>query len=248
MSARTDSTVSRQAAFPPGSAACRFSGRVSGETPETRCDHGISGPHDEVSRFSGKSPSVAKPWSASDRTKAVENGHEIDDIDGFVQELTGCQDDLIVFIRALCGDYHLAADIRQEVNMVLWRKRGMFAPGTSFRKWAYRIAHLEVKEHFRRIKRRQTTTMEPDLIDCFAAELPATVGELPERRKALAACMERLTPKDHELIQHRYWSEGTLESLATATGRSVGTLKARLFQLRTALRLCIRERLTHSTP
>lgn len=178
----------------------------------------------------------------------VENSPEIDDIDGFVQELTGCQDDLIVFIRALCGDYHVAADIRQEVNMVLWRKRRKFTPGTSFRKWAYRIAHLEVKEHFRHIKRRQTTAMEPELIDCFAAELPVPVNELPERRKALAICMERLTPKDHELLQHRYWSEGSLEVLATATGRSVGTLKARLFQLRTALRLCIRERLSEATP
>ncbi len=182
------------------------------------------------------------------RFTAVENSPEIDDIDGFVQELTSCQDDLILFIRTLCGDFHMAADIRQEVNMVLWRKREKFIPGTSFRSWAYRIAHLEVKSHFRRKQRRQTTTLEPDLIDLFAAELPEAVNELPERRKALAGCMERLTPKDHELILHRYWSEGSLETLASDTGRSVGTLKARLFQLRTALRLCIRERLTEALP
>ena len=178
----------------------------------------------------------------------MENTPEIDDIEGFVQELTGCQDDLIVFIRALCGDFHLAADIRQEVNMVLWRKRGKFTPGTSFRSWAYRITHLEVKSHFRKKHRRQTTSLEPELIDYFAAELPEALDELPERRKALAGCMERLTPKDHELILHRYWSEGSLETLASDTGRSVGTLKARLFQLRTALRHCIRERLIEALP
>lgn len=181
------------------------------------------------------------------RLNAVENSPEIDDVDAFVQELTGCQDDLIVFIRTLCGDFHLAADIRQEVNMVLWRKRRKFTPGTSFRSWAYRIAHFEVKAHFRHTKRRQVTSLDPDLLDCFAMELPEALDELPERRLALARCMERLTPKDHELIRHRYWSEGSLEMLATATGRSVGTLKARLFQLRTALRHCIRERLTETT-
>lgn len=173
---------------------------------------------------------------------------EIDDVDGFVQELTGCQDDLILFIRTLCGDFSLAADIRQEVNMVLWRKRAKFTPGTSFRSWAYRIAHFEVKAYFRRSKRDRVVSLDPELLDCFVTELPALPDELPERRRALAGCMQRLTPKDQELIQHRYWSEFTLETLATRTNRSVGTLKARLFQLRTALRHCIRERLMEVTP
>ncbi|GAA5116288.1 sigma-70 family RNA polymerase sigma factor [Luteolibacter yonseiensis] len=179
-----------------------------------------------------------------DRLGGVESSPEIDDVDSFVQELTGCQDDLILFIRTICGDFHLAADIRQEVNMVLWRKRGKFAPGTSFRSWAYRIAHLEVKNHFRQTKRRSVTSLDPELLDYFAAELPASTDELPERRRALQGCMERLTPKDHELIRHRYWSESSLEILASSSDRSIGTLKARLFQLRAALRLCISERLS----
>lgn len=60
--------------------------------------------------------------------------------------------------------------------------------------------------------------------------------------------MERLTPKDQELLRHRYWSENSLETLATKTGRTLGTLKARPFQLRTALRLCIREHLSEAAP
>lgn len=174
----------------------------------------------------------------------MDSAPEIDDVDGFVQELTGCQDDLILFIRTLCGDFHLAADIRQEVNMVLWRKRRKFTPGTNFRSWAYRIAHLEVKNNFRQTKRRPMTALDPELLDCFAVELPASLDELPERRQALQGCMEKLTPKDHELIRHRYWSDGSLEMLAATSDRSIGTLKARLFQLRSALRLCISERLS----
>ncbi len=173
---------------------------------------------------------------------------EIDDLDGFVREMTGCQDDLILFIRAICGDRHLAADIRQEVNMVLWRKRQKFIPGTSFRSWAYRIAHFEVKATMRKLKRRSFTAMDPELLESLVLELPAAAHELPERRTALKLCMEGLTEKDHELLHHRYWTESTLEALAEATDRSVGTLKARLFQLRTALRLCIRQRMTGVTP
>ena len=173
----------------------------------------------------------------------MEEGPEIADVEGFVRELTGCQDDLLLFIRTLCVDFHLAADIRQEVNMVLWRKRGKFTAGTSFRSWAYRIAHFEVKASRRKSARQPVTALDPELLDCFAVELVAALDQLPERRQALVGCMERLTPKDHGLLRQRYWSGGSLEALATASGRSVGTLKARLFQLRSALRLCIRKRL-----
>ena len=173
---------------------------------------------------------------------------ENEDWDDFVRQLTGCQDDLIVYIRTLCGDYHVAADIRQEVNQVLWRKRRIFQPGSHFRRWAYRIADLEVKAYFRQRKRRPFTTLDPELIDSFADELPEQVNELPERRRALAGCLKQLAPRDLELLRHRYWSGAALEVLAQAEGRSVGTLKARLFQVRSALRVCIREHLAEPSP
>ncbi len=171
-----------------------------------------------------------------------------DNTEEFVHELTRCQGDLFYFIRALCGDAHAAADIRQAVNMILWRKREKFRPGTSFKNWAFRIAQLEVKSYLRGRKRDRSVAFDADLLDCFAAELPATIDELPERRRALAECLKKLTQKDSELIRHHYWSAGSLESLARATDRSVGTLKARLFQLRASLRRCIQGQLDALRP
>jgi len=37
----------------------------------------------------------------------------------FVRELTSCQEALLYFIRALYGNPSSAADIRQEVNIIL---------------------------------------------------------------------------------------------------------------------------------
>ena len=167
-----------------------------------------------------------------------------DKLEEFVHELTRCQGDLFYFIRALCGDPHAASDIRQAVNMVLWRKREKFRPGSSFKNWAFRIAQLEVMTYIRRKKRDRTGNFDADLIECFASEMPAVIDELPERRLALVECLKKLTPKDDELIRHHYWSGGSLETLARATQRSVGTLKARLFQLRGNLRRCIRVQLS----
>lgn len=163
-----------------------------------------------------------------------------DSTEEFVHELTRSQNDLFFFIRALCGDAHAAADIRQAVNMILWRKREKFRPGSSFKNWAFRIAQLEVKSYLRQRKNSRVVTFDAELLECFAEELPATIDELPERRLALAECLKKLTPKDDELIRHHYWSGSTLATLARATERSVGTLKARLFQLRGSLRQCIR--------
>ncbi|MDB6080026.1 MAG: sigH 2 [Akkermansiaceae bacterium] len=164
-------------------------------------------------------------------------------IEEFVQELTRSQSDLFYFIRALCGDPHAAADIRQAVNMILWRKRAKFRPGTSFKNWAFRIAQLEVKTYLRKRQKDKVVAFDAELIDCFSSELPDVVDELPERRRALAQCLKKLTVKDEELIRHHYFTGGSLDMLARATERSVGTLKARLFQLRASLRRCIRTQL-----
>lgn len=171
---------------------------------------------------------------------------EKDSLDEFVQELTNCQSDLFFFIRALCGDPHAAADIRQAVNVILWRKREKFRPGSSFKSWAFRIAQLEVKSYMRKARREKVMAFDEDLLDCVASELPEVIDELPERRVALSDCLSKLTPKDDELIRHHYWSSGSLEMLARATDRSVGTLKARLFQLRASLRRCIQKKLRPS--
>ena len=165
----------------------------------------------------------------------------------FVRELTACQDDLFFFIRSLCGDPTSAADIRQDVNVILWRKRENFALGTNFKAWAFQTAKFEVKSFMRKSSKNPAICQDPELLDLFASELPEAIDQLPERRFALAKCMESLTEKDTELLKHHYWTDLGLEKLAKATDRSTGTLKARLFQLRHSLRHCIRRRLEPET-
>ena len=173
----------------------------------------------------------------------VQMPEDEDTLEDLVRQLTDHQGDLFFYIRALCGNSDAAGDIRQLVNMILWRKRDAFRPGTSFKAWAFRIAQLEVKAFLRKSAKNKCFSFEPELFESLVIELPDLLDELPERRKALAECLSTLTPKDDELIRHHYWSDGTLDTLAFNTGRSVGTLKARLFQLRASLRRCIEGKL-----
>lgn len=167
-------------------------------------------------------------------------------MDEFVQELTNCQNDLLFYIRALCGNLDLAADIRQAVNLILWRKRENFEPGTSFKHWAFTVAQFEVRNALRKEWRRNKVLLNPTTLEKFSEELPDFINVLPERREALRDCLQKLTVKDKELVNHHYWSSHKLDALANATHRSVGTLKARLFQIRGALRRCINQQLRTS--
>ena len=172
---------------------------------------------------------------------------EDENIEEFVQELTRHQVDLFYFIRALAGDVHAAYDIRQAVNMVLWKKRHKYRPGSSFKAWAFQVAQNEVKIHLRRQRRSMLVSFDNKLLDLFVTEFTDFSDELPERRRALSNCLRMVTPKDEELLRHRYWSGGSLEALATSTRRSTGTLKARLYQLRASLRKCIELQLMPDT-
>ncbi len=169
------------------------------------------------------------------------------DTEEFVRELTACQDDLFFFIRSLCGDLTAAADIRQDVNVILWRKRENYRLGTNFKAWAFQTAKFEVKSYMRKARKDSIICGDPELLDLFAEEVPATIDQLPERRLALLQCLKSLTEKDSELLKHHYWTDLNLESLAHATNRSTGTLKARLFQLRHSLRHCIRRHMSPET-
>jgi|GEM_PF-4129284 len=121
-------------------------------------------------------------------------------LEDFVRELTNHQGDLFFFIRSLCRDPEAAADIRQTVNMILWRKRTAFQLGTNFKVWAFRVAHLEVKNHLRKTAKNKCLEYDPEFLDSLAEELPQIIDEFSDRRhhgqrllRREAACLHRLS-------------------------------------------------------
>ena len=161
----------------------------------------------------------------------------------FVEELTRHQGDLKLIIRGLCGDPDAVDDIQQSVNVVLWKKRNKFQIGTSFKSWAFRVAQTEVKAYFRETKKRKEFLFKPEVAEIFSKNLESLGHEVDDRAQALRRCLTKLSSKDYQLIQHRYWGEARLKSLAEARGRSLGTLKARLHQLRQKLKVCVSHQL-----
>ena len=162
--------------------------------------------------------------------------------ESFVRELTDHQTAMLAFIRALMPGSSGARDLLQEVNIILWQKREQFEAGSNFKAWSFQVIRFHLMNHRRRLASRGWLIFDDELVERISPALEADPEELEIRHQALHHCLQKLRPKDRELLQHRYASGAPLADYAKATNRSSGTLKAVLFNLRGALRKCIEGR------
>jgi len=162
---------------------------------------------------------------------------------GFVSLLVEHQQPLRIFIRALMPGRDEAWDVLQQTNAVLWTKKEDFELGSNFRAWAFKVARYEILAFFQRERRKGWLIFDNEMVEVLEEELPAEPYELEQRLRVLETCMEELKPHDKELLRRHYLLEGSLDSYAKELGRTVGTLKTRLFRLRAALRQCVRKHL-----
>ena len=161
----------------------------------------------------------------------------------FVAELTNHQTSMLAYVRSLAPGGSGARDLLQEVNITLWQKRESYELGTNFKAWAFQTIRYHLLNHRRRLISHGWLIFDDDLIERLSPELEVEPEGLEERHLALRSCLLRLRPKDRDLLHHRYATTASLQQYATATSRSAGTLKAILFNLRAALRLCIERQL-----
>jgi RNA polymerase sigma-70 factor (ECF subfamily) len=63
--------------------------------------------------------------------------------------------------------------------------------------------------------------------------------QLDARRDALAGCIDKLPPRERELLTQRYAEGATTQSTAAAVGRSVDAVYKSLAKLRQALFDCV---------
>jgi len=118
----------------------------------------------------------------------------------------------------------------------------VFRPGTNFSAWACRIASYEVLK-FRDRRRRDRLRFSNEFVERIATEVISGADHFEERQRALSGCLEKLRPKDRELIQCRYAPGETGQGVAALLGRPVNSVYQSLGRIRRTLLECIRRRL-----
>ncbi|WP_437229117.1 sigma-70 family RNA polymerase sigma factor [Planctomicrobium sp. SH661] len=162
--------------------------------------------------------------------------------DEFVQLFTRAQRPLYLFILAQTGNVQSAEEILQETNLVIWAKLDQFQPNTSFSGWTRQIATYEILKHRQRY-RRDKLKFSDEFLTAVAGDSTLQSPELERRREALGQCLEKLEPRDRELIQQRYQPGNNGKELARKRGRPINSVYQSLGRIRRTLLDCIHRRL-----
>jgi RNA polymerase sigma-70 factor, ECF subfamily len=147
---------------------------------------------------------------------------------------------LYAYILTLLPNRADADDVLQEASLVMWDKFDEHHPPDDFTAWGCRIAYFKVLDFYKKSQRSRVRFSQTmlDRVAETAVEQAATL-QLDERREALAGCLEKLGPRDRDLLSRRFAPGATTQSTAAEVGRSVDVIYKQLAKIRQALFDCV---------
>lgn len=131
---------------------------------------------------------------------------------------------LIVYVRAIVGDHHLAEDIVQETLVRAWRRADRLQSSAgSLHGWLTTVARNLAIDHLRSAAARRETV---SAIDEPVTSVPDHADRVVARAEA-AAMMRLLTPEHQVVVANLYLGGRTAAETARRIGIPVGTVKSR---------------------
>jgi RNA polymerase sigma-70 factor (ECF subfamily) len=172
------------------------------------------------------------------------NGSE----DAFMELVCRYKNSMVGYIYRLTGHYETSVDLSQELFVRVFQNVHRYDPSLKFSTWLYKIATNLAFDELRRRKRRPVADLPPD-----AARLPENHPSSldphfvpranPEERilqgevrNRLFDALQSLDPENRQLFLLKEVEQMPLEEISRITGLKVGTLKSRLFRIRSELK------------
>jgi RNA polymerase sigma-70 factor (ECF subfamily) len=166
----------------------------------------------------------------------------------FIAEITRCQRQLHAFVLSMVWHPVDADDVLQETNLVLWQKAAEFDDARPFLPWAMRFAQLQAMAYLKRRQRQDCRLLIDDELAKIMADEAAYEEPIFEaRRIALADCIQKLTPRQRELVSIRYEPNATVAEMAALAKIAPKALSERLRRIRHSLLDCIRKTLAEGS-
>src|SRR5262245_55685209 len=155
--------------------------------------------------------------------------------------MTRHQRQIFSYIYVLVHNRADAEDLLQETSLVICEKFNEFKDGTDFVAWACQIAYWRVRFSRQRYARSKVV-FDQDLVDVVAQTAGRMAEEMDDRHEALSHCLQRLHPRDKELLIARYEPGGNVTEAARRSGRTLTTAYKALGRLRKTLMDCVSTR------
>src|SRR5262245_46734316 len=140
---------------------------------------------------------------------------------------------IYAYILTLLPNRSDADDVLQDASLVLWDKFDEHRPPDDFAAWPCRIAYFKVLDFYKKHQRTRILLSQAPLahVAVTAAGQTGTL-RLDERREALASCIDKLSPRDRDLLTLRFADGATTQSTAARVGRSVEAVYKALAKIR----------------
>jgi RNA polymerase sigma-70 factor (ECF subfamily) len=146
------------------------------------------------------------------------------------------------FVRRLVPTRQDAADVMQDVALVLWRKFPELEEPDQFRKWAFGVARYETLAWLRD-KARDRLVLADEVLQAVAHESSLIEDELSAQREALDGCLEKLPTAQRTLVLAAYEPDVRIHDVAEQSGRTVAAFYQWLHRMRVRLLECTRRTL-----
>lgn len=156
--------------------------------------------------------------------------------------MTQHQRRIFSYIYTLVPDRHDAEDILQETSLVICEKFDSFKLGTDFAAWACQIAYWQVRAARTKFARSKVVFNE-EVLEAVAHTAATLNTEVSPRHEALQHCLQKLHPRDRELVLTRYEQGRGVEEAAKGSGRSLVAAYKALARIRKLLLDCVTHRL-----
>ena len=158
----------------------------------------------------------------------------------FLRRFLQNQGRLYAYVLTLMPHRADAEDVLQEASLVMWDKFDASNPPNDFVAWGCRIAYFKVLDFYKKKGRSRVLFSQAVLerVAETAVEHAATL-QLEERQRALTGCIEKLSPRDRELLSCRFAEGSTTQSTAERVGRSVDAVYKALAKIRQSLFDCV---------
>ena len=156
--------------------------------------------------------------------------------------MTRHQRQIFGYIYTLVPNRYDAEDLLQETSLVICEKFDEFEDGTDFVAWACQIAYWRIR-YSRQKFARSKVVFNQEILDAVAQTASTMTGELDSRHEALGNCLQKLHPRDRDLVLTRYEPGSGVEEAARRSGRTLQTAYKALARLRKLLLDCVSNQL-----
>lgn len=156
--------------------------------------------------------------------------------------MTRHQRQIFSYIYTLVPNRCDAEDLLQETGLVICEKFNEFREDSDFVAWACQIAYWRIR-YSRQKFVRSKVLFDQEIVDVVAQTAANMSDELDDRHEALARCLQKLHPRDRDMLLARYEPGGGVEEAARRSGRSRQTAYKALSRLRKLLLDCVSNRI-----